>query len=138
MKIDSRAISDYVKKVVKPDQQLILFGRSFGAATAICEAVNNPEMFDKIILEGAFTSFKDCVKHIAPCKLGYLFACACKAEWRSIDIIDQVKEPILFITGDNDKIVPSWMSRQMQCAATNSKYTQLYVLEGSKHGHLWQ
>ena len=111
MKIDTNAIIDYVKTVAKPDQQLILFGRSFGAATAIYGAINNPGMFDKIILEGAFTSFKDCVAHIAPCKLGYLFACACKAQWRTIDIISQVKEPILFVSGDGDKIVPCWMSR---------------------------
>ena len=94
-------------------------------------------MFDKIILEGAFTSFKECVAHIAPCKLGYLFACACKARWRTIDIISQVKEPIFFVTGDGDKIVPSWMSRQLQCAAVNSMYTELYIMTGAKHGHLW-
>ena len=92
-------------------------GKSFGCATAIYLAINHRGMFHKIILESGFTTAKDTVKfnvnERVPCKLGCLIPSACTISWRSIDRIDKVEEPILFITGLDDNIVPSFMSNEL-------------------------
>ena len=49
--------------------------------------------------------------------------------WRSIDRIDKVEEPILFITGIEDRIVPSFMSVELKEKATNAAYTELFEIE---------
>ena len=60
--IDILAITDFVKKIAKPDQELILFGKSFGGAASIFSAMNNPGLFKIIVLESTFTSIPDCIK----------------------------------------------------------------------------
>lgn len=43
----------------------------------------------------------------------------------------------MFITGTDDKTVPAWMSTELHKAATNSKHTRLYRIEGGGHNRLW-
>ena len=58
--------------------------------------------------------------------------------WRSIDRIDKVEEPILFITGIEDRIVPSFMSVELKEKATNAAYTELFEIENLGHNGLWK
>lgn len=49
-------------------------------------------------------------------------------------MIDQVKKcklPMLFIHGDNDDFVPSWMVKPLYQAKPQPK--ELYIAKGSKH-----
>ena len=43
----------------------------------------------------------------------------------------------MFITGTADKTVPAWMSTELHKAATNSKHTRLFRIEGGGHNRLW-
>ena len=117
-------------------------GKSFGCATAIYLAVNHRGMFHKIILESGFTSAQDAVKfnckERVPCNLGCLIHHSCSIMWRSIDRIDKVEEPILFITGIEDRIVPSFMSVELKEKATNAAYTELFEIEYLGHNGLWK
>ena len=70
--------------------------------------------------------------------MGCLIPSACTISWRSIDRIDKVEEPILFITGLEDNIVPSFMSNELKEKATNATYTELFEIEGLGHNGLWK
>ena len=102
--------------------------------------MNNGNLFDKYVFESGFTSAKDAIAHNAnrfTCCLGRLFAGVSSISWRSIDRVQYLKQPILFITGTEDKTVPARMSKELQNAAINSPDTQLYEVEGAGHNRLY-
>ena len=81
IELDTHAIATYVKRIAKPDQEIILWGKSFGVAASIYCAMNNPDLFKYIVLDSGFTSILDMIKTARgdtfKCKLGYLFALVC-------------------------------------------------------------
>ena len=60
--LDVAAIGDFFKKKAQPDQELLLFGKSFGGAASILCALHHPNLFKLIVLESTFTSFPDCIR----------------------------------------------------------------------------
>ena len=82
---------------------IFVFGRSLGGAVAIYIAHKHP--IKGLILENTFTSIKDVIRD----SLGKFWVITwplLKSNWASIDIIDSVKCPILFISGQNDSLIP--------------------------------
>ena len=135
-------MANFFREISKDYEQHILMGKSFGCATSIYLAINYKGMFHKIILESGFTSAQATVKYNCderiPCKLGCLIPLCCTISWRSIDRIDKVEEPILFITGIEDRIVPAFMSHELKAKATSATYTELFEIEGLGHNGLWK
>ena len=133
-------MAKYFMTKVQPGQELILWGKSFGVATAIYLAMHNGNMFDKYIFESGFTSAPDAIAHNVnrfTCCLGRLFASVTSISWRSIDRIQHLKQPILFATGTADTTVPGRMSKELCEAAVNSSHARLYEVEGAGHNRLW-
>ncbi|MGD2127217.1 MAG: alpha/beta hydrolase [Desulfobacteraceae bacterium] len=124
---DGLAAYDYlVKKENFNPNNIVLFGRSLGAAVAIEVALRNT--VKAVILESAFTSTKDMAKSM------FLFALLSPflpANYNNLNKIGRITVPKLFIHGDADEIVPFSMGERLFEVARAPKY--FLRLEGAGH-----
>ena len=89
-----------------------LQGRSLGGAVALYTADKYPKLFRGLIIENTFTSISDMVDEIFPF-VTYFKDIILRIGWRSIDIVPNLEMPILYITGDQDKLVPPSMTKML-------------------------
>lgn len=123
---DGQAAYDYLLSRGVAPENLIVFGRSLGSTVAIYLAGRNK--CAGVILESAFTNMADMAKQhfpIIPGTGGF------KLKFPSIDRIGSIDEPILFIHGNEDEIVPYEHGRRLFEAATAEK--EFYTIEGAHH-----
>ncbi len=123
---DSAAAYRYVTGTRGLDPtDLVLFGRSLGAALAVDLAARLP--CRSLIIESAFTNSSDMAKLFLP--FGF--------DWRplvpydNLGKIDKIKAPLLIIHGSEDEIIPVEMSRRLFAAARDPK--ELYIIPGAHH-----
>lgn len=114
-------------------EQIIVFGHSMGGAIAIELASRNPDL-GAMIIQGSFTSLRDMIDYDGiygwlPLKL------IVRQDFDSMRKVPQLKMPLLFVHGDGDQRVPSWMSEQLYAAATCTS-KDLYILPGADHIHV--
>lgn len=105
---------------------LVLFGRSLGAALALDQAVKNPAR--ALILESAFTSSRDMLALYAP------FLGKRQPPGRTYDnlsLIPRLPVPLLIIHGEDDEVIPADMGRRLYAAAPEPK--ELYIIPGAHH-----
>lgn len=133
-----------------PGGEIILHGISMGAATAVMTAgLNLPENVKGVVADCAFTSPWEVFSHvlkttyhmpplpvmaitdiIAKQKAGYGFReCDARKE------VKKAKIPFLFIHGDADTFVPSFMSRQIYGACKCEK--DLLIVPGAGHAEAY-
>ncbi len=124
---DGLAAYDYLigKRHLRPDQ-IIVFGRSLGAAIAIELALKKEVR--SIILESAFTSTKDMARTIW---LFSLFSYFLPANYNNREKVARLDVPKLFIHSEGDEIVPFSMGQKLFDAAKAPKY--FYPLKGAGH-----
>ena len=79
--------------------KVFLLGRSLGGAVALHTVYNHPTLFRGVIIENSFTSLPDMVD-VVFFFLKYFKFLVLRNYWRSIDIVNQIKNPMLFITGN--------------------------------------
>jgi fermentation-respiration switch protein FrsA (DUF1100 family) len=137
---DGMAAYHYLVSVRKvPPRQLVVFGRSLGAAVA--GDVASREAAAGLILESAFPSVQALAKQ-------YLWGLP--AHWllaARFDLaarLQNVRMPVLVIHGDRDDIVPFAMGEQVFQSAPSPKsfyrvngadHNQLYVIGGKSYFH---
>jgi fermentation-respiration switch protein FrsA (DUF1100 family) len=63
-------------------------------------------LFDALILEAGFTSFKALLKHHARLVPSFLIS---NIVWSSIDVAHLIKQETLLVYGDKDPVVPLYM-----------------------------
>lgn len=99
------------------DEKVFLCGRSLGGAVAVHVAARMSENQDfylnGVIVESTFTSISDMANQVFP----FLANLPCglkekmtKLQWKSIDKVPEIKFPLLYISGDKDTFVPTWMT----------------------------
>ncbi len=100
--IDGEAALNWIIKNIKfNSEKIIVYGESLGTGVAV-ELARKYE-FLSVVLEAPFTSIEDIAKkryRIFPTK--YLV----KDKFDNYSKIDQIKSPLLIISGKNDEIVP--------------------------------
>lgn len=138
----------YVNKRFDNSRQIVLYGVSMGATTALMTA-GFPEVKDSVkavIADCAFTSPYEVFKHIlkrdyhlpafpvmnineAMCrkKAGYGFS-----DYSTIDAVQNTTIPCLFIHGSEDNFVPVYMSRQNYNACHSEK--DIMIVQNAGHG----
>jgi len=110
--------------------RIVVFGRSLGGAVGAALAKNNPEKVSALILENTFTSVLDMAGVLLPFLKWFIggtdskglriLNCLVRSPWNTIDLIDQVEQPILFLSGSRDEMVPpSHMRRLYEKAKRN-------------------
>ena len=107
-------------------ERTVLFGRSLGTALAVHLAVRLPAA--GVILEAAFTStagmralYGPLLPPPAPGQVVY----------DSLDQIERVGAPLLFIHGSHDAVIPPQMGRTLYERAPGPK--RFYLVEGAGH-----
>jgi fermentation-respiration switch protein FrsA (DUF1100 family) len=129
---DGLAAHNYLIKErhVLPDQ-IIMFGRSLGAAVAIEVALQ--KKIRSIIIESAFTSTKDMAKAIWLFRpISYFLP----AHYNNQKKIADLDVPKLFIHGERDEIVPFSMGQRLFETARGPKY--FFPLNGAGHNDTFE
>ncbi len=96
----------------------------------------NPHLFRGAIIENTFTSISDMVD-VVFFFLKYFKGLILRNYWTSIDLVSRIENPLLFITGDQDEIVPDHMTYQLHDKASKSVHKELYVVKDGTHNDTW-
>lgn len=129
---DGLAAYDYLAQKKRiPHNQIILFGRSLGAATAVEVALNRK--VKSIILESAFTSTKGMAKTMV---LFSLLSPLLPANYNNLGKIEQIQTPKLIVHGTDDEIVPFSMGERLFEVAKSPKY--FYPIQRAGHNDTYE
>ena len=135
----------YMKKYFHQDLQIVLHGISMGSATVLMASGEDlPDDVKCIISDCGFTSVLDEFKHelhdhkivstlliptatlLSKKRVGYSFK-----EASTIEQVKKSRTPTLFIHGDQDDFVPTYMVYDLYNACQADK--ELLIVEGAKH-----
>lgn len=109
-----------------PPEQIVVFGRSLGAAVG--GEVARSRRVAGLILETPFPSVAAMVRaHYGPLPLHWLLA----ARYDLVTCLRQVHVPVLVLHGDRDTIVPVELGRAVYAAANTPK--TFYLIRGADH-----
>ena len=125
--LDGRAAVDFLRQSygVQP-QQLVLFGRSLGAAVAAEIAAQVDSLV--LILESPFVSVPAMARALFPfLPLASLFS----TRYDTVEKVRRVKCPLLVLHGDRDEVVPFSQGREVFEAAAEPK--KFYTIVGAGH-----
>ena len=134
-----------MKKYFQQDLQIVLHGISMGSATVLMASGEHlPDDVKCIISDCGFTSVLDEFKHelhdhkivstlliptatlLSKKRVGYSFK-----EASTIEQVKKSRTPTLFIHGDQDDFVPTYMVYDLYNACQADK--DLLIVEGAKH-----
>lgn len=143
----------WMKKLIEEngdDTELVLFGLSMGAATVMnVSGENLPPQVKAIIEDCGYSSVTKEMAHqlktmyrlpqypfipmtslVTKVKAGYWFGEASPEEQ-----VKKAKTPLLFIHGDEDDFVPTYMAYELYNVAKSPK--ELYIAVGAKHAYAY-
>lgn len=122
MKEDAETVYDYLTQCIGiAEQDIILFGRSFGSGPALSlAATRNPH---SILLMSAFTTLKS----VARPMLGWasLLSITFDDSFDNMELIKRVQCPVMFIHGQNDRVVPPQHSQDLRAACPQDTWIHL-------------
>jgi fermentation-respiration switch protein FrsA (DUF1100 family) len=115
--LDVKAAWDYLlgERRISP-QQIVIFGRSLGAAIAADLASQQPSA--GVILESAFTSVPDMAASLYPWLPVRLLA---RYRYNTLDKIERINSPLLLVHSREDEIIPYAHGEQLFAHANEPK-----------------
>ncbi|XP_038696895.1 alpha/beta hydrolase domain-containing protein WAV2-like isoform X3 [Tripterygium wilfordii] len=146
---DAQAALDHLSQRSDIDtSRILVFGRSLGGAVGSMLAKNNPDKVAALVLENTFTSILDMAGVLLPFLKWFIGRSSSKgpkilnflvrSPWSTIDIIGQVKQPILFFSGLQDEMVPpSHMQLLYAKAAAHNKKCIFVEFPNGMHMDTW-
>ena len=111
-------------------KQIIIFGRSLGAAVGLEAALNTEPA--GLIMESAFTSIPAMGRFHYPI-IGVLFGWLIDAKYDNLGKIGDLKSPLLLLHGTADTICPPYMAEKLYASAPTQ--TRLHWIEGAGHNN---
>jgi fermentation-respiration switch protein FrsA (DUF1100 family) len=123
--IDARTAYDWIARSYEP-ARLVAYGESLGTGVAVRLA--SEQNLAGLILDAPYTSTADVASltyWYVP--VGWLML----DQFRSLDIIEKVKAPILILHGTDDRIIPFILGQKLFDAAPEPK--RLVRIEGGSH-----
>ena len=144
LKLDAAAVMEFTHKELIEHYMTrggaFVLGRSLGGAVATAAISSLSEAdankFDGLILENTFTSIPDMVDSMFSV-IGYLKGLVLTNYWSTIDLVKDIKLPILYVTGSHDEIVPTEQTHRLYEASTSSRHTQIWVNPDGYHNDTW-
>ncbi|KAG6411234.1 hypothetical protein SASPL_129312 [Salvia splendens] len=110
------ALNHLVQRVDIDTSRIVVFGRSLGGAVGTVLVRNNPDKVAALILENTFTSILDMAGVLLPFLKWFIGKGGSKgpkvlnflvrSPWSTVDVIGEVKQPILLLSGLQDEMVP--------------------------------
>ncbi len=126
---DSKAtLAYFVERTGVQPEQMVFYGRSFGAAVATQLAVERSP--GVLILESAFASTEEF--KLNSTRMDFPIEWLANGQWDNVERIKQVKAPVLVLHGTADDYVRPEFSEQIHAAANDPK--KLVLVEGADHG----
>jgi abhydrolase domain-containing protein 13 len=140
---DARAALDFLhlRQDINRDR-IFVFGRSLGGAVSIALASLESSRICGLLVENTFTSIDDMVVVLAQqrgagerAKWMYPFLrFFLRSNWHSYKRIEQVRVPILFLSGLDDELIPpAHMRKLFDLAKPHDSLTSLYTVPGGRH-----
>ncbi len=125
--LDGAAAMEYVQRQLKVESRdLVIFGRSLGAAVAVEMASRYPSR--AVILESPFTSIGDMARVILPwLPIGPLLS----AKFDNLAKVGKLSAPLLVLHGERDEIIPFAQGQQVFAAGREPK--AFYPIKGAGH-----
>lgn len=117
-------------------QLVFLVGRSLGGAVAAHMLKIQESLFRGAIIENTFVSVEAMARKMFP-YLGPAVPCLLRIGWNTNRIVGNLRLPVLYVTGDQDEIVPHEQTLDLHRLTTNSVFTELYVVRGGTHNDSW-
>ncbi|XP_057768200.1 alpha/beta hydrolase domain-containing protein WAV2 isoform X1 [Salvia miltiorrhiza] len=135
---DAQAALDHLIQRVDIDtSRIVVFGRSLGGAVGTVLVRNNPDKVAALILENTFTSILDMAGVLLPFLKWFIGKGGSKgpkvlnflvrSPWNTIDVIGEVKQPILLLSGLQDEMVPPSHMEMLYAKAAARNQQCLFV-----------
>ncbi|XP_009784315.1 alpha/beta hydrolase domain-containing protein WAV2 [Nicotiana tabacum] len=143
---DAQAALDHLVQRTDIDtSRIVVFGRSLGGAVGSVLTKNNPDKVAGLILENTFTSILDMAGVLLPflkwviggsgSKGLKLLNFVVRSPWNTIDVIGEIRQPILFLSGLQDEMVPP-VHMQMLYAKAAARNRQCLFVEFPNGMHM--
>lgn len=128
MYLDARGAYQYlIGERGENAERIVLFGHSLGGAVAIDAALECPAA--GLVVQSSFTHLRDAARStVARAPLHY----AARRQFRSIDKVEHLILPKLFVHGEDDAKLPAEHARRLFERAAEPK--QLLIVPGAGHG----
>jgi hypothetical protein len=125
---DARAAWDYLvdERGVAPSR-IVVMGRSLGGAVAIDLVSRGDAVPAGMLIESSFTSVPDMAHKVLPFAPRFLV----RTRMDSINKIDKITVPKLFVHGDSDEIIPYKQGRKLFERAVEPK--RFYTIKDAGH-----
>ncbi|KAM3394906.1 alpha/beta hydrolase domain-containing protein WAV2 isoform X1 [Capsicum galapagoense] len=135
---DAQAALDHLVQRNDIDtSRIVVFGRSLGGAVGSVLTKNNPDKVAGLILENTFTSILDMAGVLLPflkwiiggsgSKGFKLLNFVVRSPWNTVDVIGEIKQPILFLSGLQDEMVPPFHMQMLYAKAAAHNRQCLFV-----------
>ncbi|XP_044472063.1 alpha/beta hydrolase domain-containing protein WAV2-like isoform X2 [Mangifera indica] len=146
---DAQAALDHLSQRTDIDtSRIVVFGRSLGGAVGAVLTKNNPDKVSALILENTFTSILDMAGVLLPflkwfiggsCSKGpKLLNFLVRSPWSTIDVIGEIKQPVLFLSGLQDEMVPPFHMQMLYAkAAAHNNQTKFVEFPSGMHMDTW-
>ncbi|PKI45788.1 hypothetical protein CRG98_033795 [Punica granatum] len=146
---DAQAALDHLVSRTDIDtSRIVVFGRSLGGAVGAVLTKNNPDKVAALILENTFTSILDMASVLLPFLKWFIGKSSSKgprilnflvrSPWSTIDVVGQIKQPILFLSGLQDEMVPpSHMQMLYAKAAARNRQCVFVDFPTGMHMDTW-
>lgn len=145
---DAQAALDHLLERTDIDTtKLVVFGRSLGGAVGAALVRNNSGKVAALILENTFTSVLDMAGVMLPVLKWFIGGTSSKglrvlnflvrSPWNTHAIIQNVSEPILFISGSRDEMVPPAHMKQLYDASSSNSRSLFIEFPDGMHMDTW-
>ena len=136
LQLDAKAVLKFVKQHPKlTNSPIIPFGRSLGGAVAFWLAYHHPDDVAGVIVENTFSSVPAMVDVLMPWAKNIKHFIL-RLSWDSLVLMPLIKQPVLFISGDMDELVPPKHMKALYDAGTNPSNV-LFTVNGGTHNDTW-
>ncbi|KAJ4708819.1 protein bem46 [Melia azedarach] len=146
---DAQAALDHLSQRTDIDSSwIVVFGRSLGGAVGAVLTKNNPDKVSALILENTFTSILDMAGVLLPFLKWFIGGSGSKgpkilnflvrSPWSTVDVVGEIKQPILFLSGLQDEMVPPPHMQMLYAkAAARNKNCKFVEFPSGMHMDTW-
>jgi len=134
---DAEAALKWLRASGKVDiDKILVFGRSLGGAVAINLAAKHQDEIRGVMLENTFTNISAMADKLFPF-LFYVKPLVLRMNFPSLESIEKIGVPILFISGGLDEVVPPDHMQTLYDSATKSRRCIILRVPSGMHNDTW-